>query len=94
MSRAEKHAVDYLTEHHSPSDVSDFQAAMNIAVLKAYVAGYREAEKENALIPEDMGVIFNLVRKLQYKYGGDYQGCLEEALELFNKAKNGQGKDD
>ena len=28
-------AMKYLQEHHSPSEVSDFQAAMNIAVAKA-----------------------------------------------------------
>lgn len=28
-------AIKYLQEHHSPSEVSDFQAAMNIAVAKA-----------------------------------------------------------
>lgn len=28
-------AMRYLQEHHSPSEVSDFQAAMNIAVAKA-----------------------------------------------------------
>ena len=27
--------MKYLQEHHSPSEVSDFQAAMNIAVAKA-----------------------------------------------------------
>ena len=89
MSKAEKYAVKYVRENHSPSDVSDFQAAMNIAVMKAYVAGYREAEKDCALIPEDMGVIFNLVRELQAKYT-DVRGCYEEALKMFNDAKNGK----
>ena len=28
-------AMKYLQEHHSPSELSDFQAAMNIAVAKA-----------------------------------------------------------
>lgn len=32
---ASEQAMKYLQEHHSPSEVSDFQAAMNIAVVKA-----------------------------------------------------------
>lgn len=32
---ASEQAMKYLHEHHSPSEVSDFQAAMNIAVAKA-----------------------------------------------------------
>ena len=41
----------------------------------------------DALIPEDMGVIFNLVRGLQSKYD-DVSVCYEEALRLFMAAKN------
>ena len=54
-------------------------------------AGYELAEKDLALTPEDMGVIFNLVRELQYKYN-DLSGCYEEALGLFNKARNEAGR--
>ena len=54
---------------------------------RLYIEGYEQAEKDLALIPEDMGVIFHLVRKLQYKYN-DWSGCLEEALRLFNEARN------
>ena len=32
---ASEQAMKYLQEHHSPSEVSDFQTAMNIAVAKA-----------------------------------------------------------
>ena len=52
----------------------------------AFVVGFHQANKENALIPEDMGVIFNLVRECQTKYC-ETRGCYEEVLELFNKAK-------
>ena len=48
--------------------------------------GYEQAEKDCALIPEDIKVIFYLVRRLQYKYS-DISGCFEEALELFNEAR-------
>lgn len=47
MTREEeyfKQASDYIKENHSPSDVSDFQAAMNVAVLKAYMAGAKWAD--------------------------------------------------
>ena len=30
-------AAEYVRTHHSPSSVSDFQAAMNIAVTKTYI---------------------------------------------------------
>jgi hypothetical protein len=38
-------AFDYLKANHSPSDVSECQAAMNIAVYKAYVAAAKWADK-------------------------------------------------
>lgn len=36
-------AMKYLQEHHSPSEVSDFQAAMNIAVAKAIASTINKA---------------------------------------------------
>jgi hypothetical protein len=39
-------ALEYLKENHSPSEVSDFQAAMNIAVAKAYDRGRGDAIAE------------------------------------------------
>lgn len=38
-------AFEYVRKNHSPSEVSDFQAAMNIAVMKAFVAGAQWADK-------------------------------------------------
>ena len=35
-------AMQYLKENHSPSEVSDFQTAMNIAVAKAYDKGVKD----------------------------------------------------
>lgn len=40
-------ALEYLKENHSPSEVSDFQAAMNIAVAKAYDRGIADAIKQD-----------------------------------------------
>lgn len=87
--RAEEYAAEYVKKTHSPSSVSDFQAAMNIAVINGCKAAYEQAERDLALVPEDMGVIFNLVRELQAKYT-DIRGCYEESLKMFNDAKNGK----
>lgn len=46
----EKVAMHYLEENHSPSEMSDFQAAMNIAVAKAYNAGM---ENQMYLLKQD-----------------------------------------
>lgn len=71
-----------------PDDLPNGGATMKQSARReVYIQGYEQAEKDLALIPEDMGVIFNLVRKLQYKYG-DVRGCYDEALKLFNKARN------
>lgn len=39
MKNIHEMAKEYVETNHSPSSTSDFQAAMNIAVAKAYVAG-------------------------------------------------------
>ena len=54
-----------------------------------FADGYEQAEKDLALIPEDIGVIFNLVLQCQTKYSAT-SGCYQEVLELFNKARNGE----
>lgn len=40
--KTSEEALQYLRENHSPSEMSDFQAAMNIAVAKAYDKGYND----------------------------------------------------
>ena len=40
-----KEAVRYVEENHSPSDTSDCQAAMNIAVVKAFIAGAKWSDE-------------------------------------------------
>lgn len=40
--KTSEEAIQYLKENHSPSEVSDFQAAMNIAVAKAYDKGVKD----------------------------------------------------
>ena len=40
--KTSEEALQYLKENHSPSEVSDFQAAMNIAVAKAYDKGIKD----------------------------------------------------
>lgn len=57
----------------------------------AYILGYLQGHSDNALIVEDVSVIFYLVKKLQYKYN-DVSGCFAEALRLFNEAKEDADK--
>ena len=40
--KTSEETLQYLKENHSPSEVSDFQAAMNIAVAKAYDKGIKD----------------------------------------------------
>ena len=40
--KTSEESLQYLRENHSPSEMSDFQAAMNIAVAKAYDKGYND----------------------------------------------------
>ena len=54
-----------------------------------FIRGYRKAEKELKLMPEDIGVIYNLVHQLQHKYEYEYTNDLyAEVLERFNEARN------
>lgn len=48
-----------------------------------FLYGYREAEKDLALTPDDVWCIFNLVRDLQTKYSA-IEGCLQEVANIFN----------
>ena len=43
-------SLQYLKENHSPSEMSDFQAAMNIAVVKAFDAGKKQGEQKPCMI--------------------------------------------
>ena len=76
--RAEARAEEYIKE-----------SGDNGMTYADYTAGYEQAEKDLALIPEDIGVIFNLVLQCQQKYNAT-SGCYQEVLELFNKARNGK----
>ena len=57
--RTSEEAIQYLKEHHSSSDVSDFQAAMNIAVAKAFDAG-KKSVKPNEKCDKDAEGVFGL----------------------------------
>lgn len=53
--KTSEEAIKYVKENHSPDEVSDFQAAMNIAVAKAYDKGVQdtlEKQKEHEPIDE------------------------------------------
>ena len=42
QQKTSEEAIQYLKENHSPSEVSDFQTAMNIAIAKAYDKGVKD----------------------------------------------------
>ena len=69
------------------SERVDAYPAVTFGEKHAYLNGYRQAEKDCALTPEDVGVIYNLVRNLQYQYD-DMNECYYEALRLYDEAKN------
>ena len=48
--------------------------------------GYEQAEKDLALMKEDVRTIFNLVRELQVKYSST-EGCLQEVADIFNEQR-------
>lgn len=57
--RTSEEALQYLKENHSPSEMSDFQVAMNIAVAKAYDKGMKDGlEKQGEQNPYS-GVSFS-----------------------------------
>ena len=91
MTKAEKKALKVypLEERKAETYFGTFTFDQHAPERKAYVEGYLQAEKDCALIPEDIKVIFYLVRRLQYKYS-DISGCFEEALKLFNKARENE----
>ena len=50
--KTSEEALQYLRENHSSSEMSDFQAAMNIAVAKSYDKGYNDGlEKQGEQKP-------------------------------------------
>lgn len=73
-------AMEYLKAHHSPSEVSDFQAAMNIAVLKAYDAG-RESAKPSSDVSCACATSNPVVSKQPKFEVGDVMRTLQEAAD-------------
>lgn len=52
--KTSEEALQYLKENHSPSEISDFQNAMNIATAKAYDKGMKDGlEKQGEQKPTD-----------------------------------------
>ena len=74
---ASEQAMKYLHEHHSPSEVSDFQAAMNIAVAKAIDSTINKACEwlEN-----------NLSQEVSVISGGYVHINFENSIKEFRKA--------
>lgn len=62
-------ALEYLKENHSPSEVSDFQAALNISVALAYDKGMADAtakmqEEQEVTWTEDDEMVINAITQL------------------------------
>jgi len=73
-------ALKYLKAHHSPSEVSDFQAAMNIAVMKAYDAG-RESVKNSSDVACACATSSPVVNERPKFEVGDVMRTLQEAAD-------------
>ena len=91
MSKAEEAALKAypFQERSAKTQFGTITFDQHADTRQAFIEGYEQAEKDLALIPEDVGVIFNLVRELQVKYA-DVRECYEEVLILFNEARNGK----
>ena len=81
-------ALQYLKENHSPSEVSDFQAAMNIAVAKAYDKGYNDGlKKQDEQKPTDKV-------KHKFKVGDEIKTVNEESLTITKIDDKGYWSED
>lgn len=82
-------ALQYLKDNHSPSDISDFQAAMNVAVAKAFDAGKESVEKHNFVWNEEDEANMNAVWKACGQvYGTKYQSILGDWLKSLKPQQN------
>lgn len=74
-------AKDYVESNHSPSEAGDFQAAMNVAVAKGYVAGasYVLDEFDGILLRlrrgHTLGVIGDIDETIQKLRGALTENC-------------------
>lgn len=57
-------------------------------IAKHYNNGYEQAEKDLALIPYDIGIIFKLVLQERVKYA-DQSQCYKDVLQRFKEWKYG-----
>ena len=77
-----KEALEYVKEHHSSSELSDFQNAMNIAVAKAYDAGKNSNNKcfvDEETLKQNLSVLYSILPKCvdcQPRIIGD-KDCIE-----------------
>lgn len=70
MKNIHEMAKDYVETNHSPSSTSDFQAAMNIAVAKSYVAGAKYV----------LAVMENLIDNFRYPEVAHMTDKVEETI--------------
>jgi len=71
--KTSEEALQYLRENHSSSEMSDFQAAMNIAVAKAYDKGYNDGLEKQGEIDK---ISYEIAEKEKREFvGGGFIKC-------------------
>lgn len=93
--KTSEEALQYLRENHSPSEVNDFQTAMNIAVAKAYDKGYNDAlEKQGEQKPAEeynitgissnksQGKLGEIIKKIKHSWSEKYIANVFEKVGL------------
>ena len=89
--RTSEESIAYLKEHHSPSEVSDFQAAMNIAVAKAYDSALKKrAQTITANLLEDKveGIQRELIEFLSNMIDAPWRIVLKSADRSAQKIRD------
>lgn len=73
----------YVSNNDATVDIASYAVSQADAIL----AKYKKGTFGIVLTPDDIGTIFDIVRKNQVKYSAT-SGCYEEVLEEFNKQKS------
>ena len=89
--KTSEEALQYLRENHSSSEMSDFQAAMNIAVAKAYDKGYNDGleKRSETFTKKDIDDAYlkgvtNTKNEIEKQYEANSQIRKDIATFIFN----------
>ncbi len=89
--RSSEESIAYLKEHHSPSEVSYFQAAMNIAVAKAYDSALKKRSRTiaaNLLEAKVVGIQRELIEFLSDMIDAPWKIVLKSADRSAQKIRD------